>query len=110
MLIATNSTSKNICVTPAPRVDSFSWSDPGPGLDDDVLFSLGYMMDIESHTVIYMKELLSTSVAEDPSLPILYAGVPEFFRLRVLKLATKPRASPSTMRDSPNCAAAGRRA
>ena len=59
----------------ATRPDSFDWSDPGPGLDDDVLFSLGYMMDIESHTVIYMKELLSTSVAEDPSITA-FKGIP----------------------------------
>jgi hypothetical protein len=52
----------------ATRPASFDWSDPGPRLDDDALFSLGYMMDIESHTVIYMRELLSTSVAEDPSI------------------------------------------
>jgi hypothetical protein len=71
----------------ATRPDSFDWSDPGPGLDDDVLFSLGYMMDIESHTVIYMKELLSTSVAEDPSITAFLSCwvYEEFFHSQVLK-------------------------
>jgi len=71
----------------ATRPDSFDWSEPGPRLDDDVLFSLGYMMDIESHTVIYMKELLSTSVAEDPSITAFLSCwvYEEFFHSQVLK-------------------------
>ncbi len=71
----------------ATRPDSFGWSDPGPRLDDEALFCLGYMMDIESHTVIYMKELLSTSVAEDPSITAFLACwvYEEFFHSQVLK-------------------------
>lgn len=38
------------------RPETFDWSDPGPRLDDDALFCVGYMMDIESHTVIYRAE------------------------------------------------------
>ncbi len=49
----------------ATRPQAFDWSDPGPALDDDALFCLGYMMDIESHTIIYLRELLSTAVVED---------------------------------------------
>jgi hypothetical protein len=75
----------------ATRPDSFDWSDPGPSLEDDVLFSLGYMMDIESHTVIYMKELLSTSVAEDPSITAFLSCwvYEEFFHSQVLKRLLK---------------------
>ena len=45
------------------------------------------MMDIESHTVIYMKELLSTSVAEDPSITAFLSCwvYEEFFHSQVLK-------------------------
>ena len=50
------------------RPESFDWSDPGPPLDAESLFCLSYMLDIEAHTIIYMRELLSTSVAEDPSI------------------------------------------
>src|SRR5271156_4527515 len=71
----------------ATRPDSFDWSDPGPRLEDEALFTLGYMMDIESHTVIYMKELLSTSVAEDPSITAFLSCwvYEEFFHSQVLK-------------------------
>jgi hypothetical protein len=71
----------------ATRPDSFDWSDPGPRLDDEALFCLGYMMDIESHTVIYLKELLSTSVAEDPSITSFLSCwvYEEFFHSQVLK-------------------------
>jgi len=71
----------------ATRPDSFDWSDPGPRLDEEALFCLGYMMDIESHTVIYMKELLSTSVAQDPSITAFLSCwvYEEFFHSQVLK-------------------------
>jgi hypothetical protein len=71
----------------ATRPDSFDWSDSGPRLEDEAMFCLGYMMDIESHTVIYMKELLSTSVAEDPSITAFLSCwvYEEFFHSQVLK-------------------------
>ncbi len=71
----------------ATRPESFDWSDPGPPLDAEALFCLGYMMDIESHTIIYLKELLSTSVVEDPSITAFLACwvYEEFFHSRVLK-------------------------
>jgi hypothetical protein len=71
----------------ATRPDLFDWSDTGPRLDEEALFCLGYMMDIESHTVIYMKELLSTSVAEDPSITAFLSCwvYEEFFHSQVLK-------------------------
>src|ERR1700738_2510251 len=78
---------KYLRISGATRHHSFDWSDPGPRLDDEALFCLGYMMDIESHTVIYMKELLSTSVAEDPSITAFLSCwvYEEFFHSQVLK-------------------------
>lgn len=71
----------------ATRPDAFDWSEPGPPLSDEALFCLGYMMDIESHTIIYLKELLSTSVAEDPSITAFLSCwvYEEFFHSQVLK-------------------------
>ena len=67
----------------ATRPDSFDWSDPGPRLEDEALFCVGYMMDIESHTVIYMKELLSTSVARIHRSPhSSHAGCTRSFFIR----------------------------
>jgi rubrerythrin len=78
---------KYLRISGATRPDAFDWSDPGPRLDGEALFCLGYMMDIESHTVIYMKELLSTSVAEDPSITAFLSCwvYEEFFHSQVLK-------------------------
>jgi hypothetical protein len=78
---------KYLRISGATRPEAFDWSDPGPHLDEDALFCLGYMMDIESHTVIYMKELLSTSVAEDPSITAFLSCwvFEEFFHSQVLK-------------------------
>jgi rubrerythrin len=69
------------------RPDAFDWSDPGPRLDDDAIFCLGYMMDIESHTIIYLRELLSTSVVEDASITAFLAcwAYEEFFHSMTLK-------------------------
>lgn len=71
----------------ATRPESFEWLDPGPPLSPEALFCLGYMMDIESHTIIYLKELLSTSVAEDPSITAFLSCwvYEEFFHSQVLK-------------------------
>ena len=49
------------------------------------------MMDIESHTIIYLREMLSTAVAEDPSITAFlscWAGE-EFFHSQVLKRLLK---------------------
>lgn len=69
------------------RPEAFDWSDPGPRLDDEALFCLGYMMDIESHTIIYLREMLSTAVVEDPSITAFLScwAYEEFFHSQVLK-------------------------
>ncbi|MGH7879996.1 MAG: hypothetical protein ACREQD_10940, partial [Candidatus Binataceae bacterium] len=46
----------------------FDWSAPQPRLDDDALFALGYMMDIESYTVVYLRDLLSTRAIREPAV------------------------------------------
>jgi hypothetical protein len=50
------------------RPEAFDWSDPGPQLDSESLFCLGYMLDLEANTIIDLRDLLSTSVAEDPTI------------------------------------------
>jgi len=69
------------------RPEAFDWSDTGDRLDPEALFCLGYMMDIESHTIIYMKELLSTSVVRDPSITAFLSCwvSEEFFHSQILK-------------------------
>jgi hypothetical protein len=69
------------------RPEAFDWSDPGPRLDAEALFCLGYMMDIESHTIIYLRELLSTSVVQDVSITAFLPcwAYEEFFHARVFK-------------------------
>jgi hypothetical protein len=71
----------------ATRPEAFEWSEPGPPLDDEALFCLGYMMDIESHTIIYLRELLATRVAEDVTVTSFLScwAYEEFFHSQVLK-------------------------
>jgi hypothetical protein len=59
---------KYIRASGATRPERFDWSDPGPRLDQEAMFCLGYMMDIESHTIIYRRELLSTSIVLVPTI------------------------------------------
>ena len=51
------------------------------------MFCLGYMMDIESHTIIYLRELLATRIAEDPSITAFLScwAYEEFFHSQVLR-------------------------
>jgi hypothetical protein len=71
----------------ATRPEAFDWSDCAPRLDDEALFCLGYMMDIEAHTIVYLRELLSTTVIEDPSVTAFLTcwNYEEFFHSQVLK-------------------------
>jgi rubrerythrin len=74
-------------VAGATRPEAFDWSEPGPPLDSEALFCLGYMMDIESHTIIYLRELLATRVAEDASITAFLScwAYEEFFHSKVLR-------------------------
>ena len=77
---------KYLRVAGATRPELFDWSDPGPRLDDDSLFCLGYMMDIEAHTIVYMREMLSTQVIEEPAIAAFLScwGYEEFFHSRTI--------------------------
>jgi hypothetical protein len=69
------------------RPDAFDWSNPGPPLEEEARFCLAYMMDIESHTIIYLRELLSTAIAEDVSITSFLSCwvYEEFFHSQVLR-------------------------
>ncbi len=55
-------------VSGAIKLESFDWSVSQPPLDPEALFCLGYMMDIEGHTIVYLRELLSTRVIYEPEI------------------------------------------
>jgi len=78
---------KYLRIAGGTRPEAFDWSDPGPRLDGDALFCIGYMMDIESHTIVYLRELLSTAVVEDASITAFLScwACEEFFHSQVLK-------------------------
>ncbi len=57
----------------AMRPEAFDWSDCSPRLDDEAFFCLGYMMDVEVHTIVYLCEFLSASVIEDPAITAFLA-------------------------------------
>src|SRR5215475_13411139 len=69
------------------RPEVFDWSDPGPRLDEEALYCLGYMMDVEAHTIVYLHELLSTRVIEDASITAFLScwNYEEFLHSQVLK-------------------------
>ena len=75
------------------RAEAFDWTDPGPKLEDEALFCLGYMMDVEAHTIVYLSELLRTSVVEDASITAFLScwNYEEFLHSQILKrfLATQ---------------------
>jgi hypothetical protein len=77
---------KYLRVAGATRPEAFDWSDRGPRLDDESIFCLGYMLDIESHTIIYMREMLSTAVVEDPAITAFLScwAYEEFFHSRTI--------------------------
>jgi rubrerythrin len=50
------------------------WDDiPNHELDDGAVMSMHYMMDIETHTVIYLRDLLATRAANDPHITAFLA-------------------------------------
>jgi hypothetical protein len=50
-------------------LSQIAWEDiPNHRLDDGAVMSMHYMMDIETHTVIYMRDLLATRAANDPHI------------------------------------------
>ena len=50
------------------------WAEiPNHDLDDGAVMSMHYMMDIETHTVIYLRDLLATRAANDPHITAFLA-------------------------------------
>lgn len=77
----------------ATKPDCFDWTAPQPGLSDDALFTIAYMMDIESHTIVYLRDLLSTRVVRDNEVTTFLScwAYEEFFHSLLLRrfLATQ---------------------
>ncbi len=59
---------KYLRVSVGTRPESFDWSEPGPRLDDESLFCLAYMLDVEANTIVDMRQLLATTIADDPGI------------------------------------------
>jgi rubrerythrin len=50
-------------------LSQIAWADiPNHRLDDGAVMCMHYMMDIETHTVIYLRDLLATRAANDPHI------------------------------------------
>ncbi|MGC1398643.1 hypothetical protein [Candidatus Binatus sp.] len=77
----------------ATKPDCFDWTTPQPRLSDDALFTIAYMMDIESHTIVYLRDLLSTRVVRDNEVTAFLScwAYEEFFHSLLLRrfLATQ---------------------
>ena len=80
-------------VSGATKPDTFDWNTPQPRLSGDALFTLAYMMDIESHTIVYLRDLLSTRVVRDNEVTAFLScwAYEEFFHSLLLRrfLATQ---------------------
>jgi len=77
----------------ATKPECFDWTTPQSRLDDDALFTIAYMMDIESHTIVYLRDLLSTHVVRDFEVTAFLScwAYEEFFHSLLLRrfLATQ---------------------
>ena len=80
-------------VSGATKPESIDWSLPQARLSDDALFSITYMMDIESHTIIYLRDLLSTRIVRENEVTAFLScwAYEEFFHSLLLRrfLATQ---------------------
>ena len=85
--------SRYLRVSGATKPESFDWNSPQPRLDEEALFCLGYMMDIESHTIVYLRELLSTRIVREVEVTSFLScwAYEEFFHSLLLRrfLATQ---------------------
>src|ERR1700688_1145087 len=77
----------------ATKPECFDWTAAQPLLSDDALFTIAYMMDIESHTIVYLRDLLSTRVVRDIEVTTFLScwAYEEFFHSLLLRrfLATQ---------------------
>ena len=79
------------------------WDDiPNHELDDGAVMSMHYMMDIETHTVIYLRDLLATRAANDPHITAFLAcwvyeelwhgeAFSDFLRLYGIEVPAEPK-------------------
>jgi hypothetical protein len=80
-------------VSGAIKPESVDWTLPQARLSDDALFTIAYMMDIESHTIVYLRDLLSTHVVRENEVTAFLScwAYEEFFHSLLLRrfLATQ---------------------
>lgn len=74
-------------VSGASKPAAFDWERPQPRLDGEALFCLAYMMDIESHTIVYLRELLSTQIVREVDVTAFLScwAYEEFFHSLLLR-------------------------
>jgi hypothetical protein len=74
-------------VSRATKPEDFDWTVRQPRLSDDALFCLAYMMDIESHTIVYLRELLSTRIVREADVTAFLScwAYEEFFHSLLLR-------------------------
>jgi len=74
-------------VSGACKPATFEWERPQPQLSNEALFCLAYMMDIESHTIVYLRELLSTDIVREVDVTAFLScwGYEEFFHSLLLR-------------------------
>ena len=74
-------------VSGACKPAAFDWERPQPRLSNEALFCLAYMMDIESHTIVYLRELLSTEIVRDVEVTAFLScwAYEEFFHSLLLR-------------------------
>jgi hypothetical protein len=91
----------------ATKPECFDWTAVQPRLSDDALFTIAYMMDIESHTIVYLRDLLSTRVVRDNEVTTFLScwAYEEFFTRCCSAAFSRRRTLRSTISVSPICAA-----
>jgi hypothetical protein len=74
-------------VSGASKPAAFDWERPQPRLSNDALFCLAYMMDIESHTIMYLRDLLSTQIVREVEVTAFLScwAYEEFFHSLLLR-------------------------
>jgi hypothetical protein len=80
-------------VSGATKRDYFDWIAAQPRLDDEALFALAYITDIESHTIVCLRDLLGTRVVLENEVTAFLScwAYEEFFHSLLLRrfLATQ---------------------
>jgi hypothetical protein len=74
-------------VSGASKPAAFDWERLQPRLGNEALFCLAYMMDIESHTIVYLRDLLSTGIVREVDVTAFLScwAYEEFFHSLLLR-------------------------